>query len=885
MSGSRDNKDSIDKEGKKVSLPGELSDELNELLSNDITDGVSRRLREEKENDTTTHTQAGLDSAPAAPHNAPELAKPQINKKLSNSGKPSQSSTLAVEDKKPIWFSVLIFILLLLYLFPEAIFNAQLVSIAGGKDINAEQLRIIELFGRTVSGIGVSILVADMLIKGKLLKRPLIALAYLAGIFLVAWPLTFFGQKWAIDTLIVNPSSIQQRHQAFFTNILKSGLSINAIQLEGVDYDPEKANHPAEMTFLALMGSLIYADEEFLDGIESQKNQIVRNYVLRSAQLSFPQYYQRYKNMRETIRSSWVKYDRAATRYHDKINSIDETYDKHLVNIQDAIREQWASYLNKNRVYRSLIKQSAKSIAPIVVDTFRAKNKCFKKHRSNLENRDQCIATAEKPYHLALNQNKLPTPPLDYWLITQKVSTSDNVINMTTTALFTGGLSLAILGADKVTGGDGGWKETEQIATDNLNFYQEKITDLIKPLFIKEVGGYPWGIESLNQFRSHPLATEYAKSITEREGFKLPDSWQISQFGVLREVITTTLRNAAETEWMEAVEKHNLNISPNLNWHSFQLQPAIQDRILQEMGRQHYVNPMLADWNDQIFFEKVIEPNIERETKRALNLIQAAEAQFADGAPLAEDGKKALRAVIIPPISMTLSLFLVLMSVLKLPAKALEIYRHIKHDQPKPRSILDHVLNISIVVFIVTAFPFFFSENKFIGKKSGVSYFLERVEEHTHPIVSNSLVWVMQTQPIVFPVGHSLDEKIKLWRFFDKNREPLDKLDSWVNDAVYTNDMTADERAAQQMIKNQVTAAIKTGKVELAYLTIETSVQDATIHIMNIKEKYQSGMELPAGNYDIKVNAPGYKEERRWISVPPGASSHKFNLQTEQGHL
>ena len=50
-------------------------------------------------------------------------------------------------------------------------------------------------------------------------------------------------------------------------------------------------------------------------------------------------------------------------------------------------------------------------------------------------------------------------------------------------------------------------------------------------------------------------------------------------------------------------------------------------------------------------------------------------------------------------------------------------------------------------------------------------------------------------------------------------------------------------------------------------LTVITSPDDARIRIMNIKPKYQAGIELDEGKYDIEITKDGYLTYRKWVTV------------------
>ena len=55
--------------------------------------------------------------------------------------------------------------------------------------------------------------------------------------------------------------------------------------------------------------------------------------------------------------------------------------------------------------------------------------------------------------------------------------------------------------------------------------------------------------------------------------------------------------------------------------------------------------------------------------------------------------------------------------------------------------------------------------------------------------------------------------------------------------------------------------------VDVISLTVATQPADARVRIMNIKPKYESGIELKEGKYDVEVSKPGYSTYREWIVV------------------
>ncbi len=61
-------------------------------------------------------------------------------------------------------------------------------------------------------------------------------------------------------------------------------------------------------------------------------------------------------------------------------------------------------------------------------------------------------------------------------------------------------------------------------------------------------------------------------------------------------------------------------------------------------------------------------------------------------------------------------------------------------------------------------------------------------------------------------------------------------------------------------------------------LTVDVSPAHARVRVMNISPFYQPGMELAPGSYDIEVSAPGYKTQRRWVSISGRSATPVFRL-------
>jgi len=61
-------------------------------------------------------------------------------------------------------------------------------------------------------------------------------------------------------------------------------------------------------------------------------------------------------------------------------------------------------------------------------------------------------------------------------------------------------------------------------------------------------------------------------------------------------------------------------------------------------------------------------------------------------------------------------------------------------------------------------------------------------------------------------------------------------------------------------------------------LTVKTSPAQARVRILNIPERYQSGIQLPAGRYHIEVSQSGYDTQRTWIEIIDQDLTPAFSL-------
>tara|TARA_R110000851_G_scaffold161068_1_gene304546 strand:+ start:11656 stop:14142 length:2487 start_codon:yes stop_codon:yes gene_type:complete len=805
----------------------------------------------------TAPTQKKMESAEK------ELKKVQKNQQSTAVKAKKQQAVEAqmVNTGKPFWWMLLMFICSIVYLFPEAVFNAALTDVAGGRNSSVEDLRAVELFGRTISGIGVTLLLADLLLKGKQVAKATRALGYFTLIAVIIWPTVFFGQKWLVDHFIIDASTPEERQQAYLSQVLRSALIENSIKFEGIDYDPGKKHSAIEKTFLSVFGGLVYADDKLVDDLKQKKRLIMEKFVRDRAMSRFDQHYANYDDFRQTLRGKYTEYAAGSNQYNQALASVQTRSDAYWLDTQNQVKQGWEQYQKGTKAYEARVESCAQKIAPKLYDYFERRNKCAERKKGSRRNR--CFERLQKGYDKEIAKYSMPYIPPDDWLVREEISTSENVGNSIISGVMTFGLFTAMQAANVIMGGDAGFKDHRMVYTNDVKHYKNVLMLKMAPDFIKESGGYPLGINSIHQFRVNELTSIKVNKKLKQKGLTLSPSWSLTDRNSFDIAVAKRVRQQADSEWRSKMKAKGNDMPPNLSWQTFQQQGVIQQRIEDEM-KELYVKPTLADWNNREFKQKIIEPNIRRKTTEYLNVLEAQQVEFADGGAFESTGKSALRSTIIPPISMSISLALVLLTLLKLPMKAVELVQ-VKRTRAAAKAKPNRYIKPAISILLLAAIfvvPLSMAVNQYTMKESALHYFFEQMEKNDSAMISFALKWLLVTQPMVQPIGSSIDQGLFITKGFNAISEPINRFDLAI----------MPEHDSTNLAK------YSTKKAALLPLTINNNIANAKVAVMNIKPTYQAGMMLPAGSYDIKVSAPGHITVRKWMYLKADETDFNINL-------
>ncbi|MDD2914975.1 MAG: hypothetical protein PHP70_06610 [Gallionella sp.] len=158
-------------------------------------------------------------------------------------------------ERKPL--DLLGIVLLGGYLVFELAFNARLLDLSGGMPTE-EDLRGIEIFGRTISGVGLGLFVWGFAQRATQ-KRWLSAAVCIA----LCIPVAFVAQEWIVNRL-VSGASPAKRQLATYLSLVSRATLMHAVTIDGLNLSGKDFDTPAGKTFVALFPVTGFASDATL---------------------------------------------------------------------------------------------------------------------------------------------------------------------------------------------------------------------------------------------------------------------------------------------------------------------------------------------------------------------------------------------------------------------------------------------------------------------------------------------------------------------------------------------------------------------------------------------------------------------------------------------
>lgn len=227
--------------------------------------------------------------------------------------------------------TVFVALLTALYLCFELAFNARLLDVVGGAASSA-QIHHIELFGRSLSGVAVALVVLQLLL-GARHRNGTGSPRTLGMVFwcMVAGGLVFGSLQVLVDTLVAR-SGPEFRRASLNIVLVQRALVDGGVELDGLDDDSGLFAQPAGKAFLALFPLMAVSVERLDDKIRDAKLELISRQVQQELG-GAAGYYDRYVEAVKKTQGQWQNYKRAP---------IPQDMEAEVARRQD---KAWADYL------------------------------------------------------------------------------------------------------------------------------------------------------------------------------------------------------------------------------------------------------------------------------------------------------------------------------------------------------------------------------------------------------------------------------------------------------------------------------------------------------------------------------------------------------------
>ena len=662
---------------------------------------------------------------------------------------PNADQPVPIKTASPKWYELILILLGFTYLAFELSFNTYLVDTAT-LSLTGAEVEHLETFGRTLSGFGLMLLIFGWIkynANNKFQTFLKLAVYGLAGFMLM-----FAGQKALIDYL-VDQSSAQQRKDSQYIILMKQAMVKNAIHIEGVEYSQEEIQSPQVKTFLNTVGLLSFLNPDFINVIKDSSRDIVKALLDINPSADITKAYQTFDEQRKGIYDSWDKYLDASKKLQQATSKdalIAKAEDAWL-DVEIGIQRKWQDIVLAKKKYNDFVNNKA-GVTPNS-----ANNRAFIKKSENariymedfFESYRLCHEKAYKVSKTKKYQDKFREKCLKNTLdiydekirkyagqyINNKefcTTHPDSRKSLNWEEPFT---------PKKILNCPG---DQDFIINKVITLKQKNIDP--RAMFFKQTGFMPEVV--YEEFLQSEKVAKGARESIMAKGIQLDESWTPFNDDIFKNKVVVKVRQEAKQQFKQKTkELSGIEIEPYLSFDQFVSLDLIQNKLKKALKTDKKVDVKMSE---QEFYEFTIAPEIERILNEAYEPFDQDQSLLANGAKDEALGKQYIKSVIIPPIAMLFSLFFAVLNMVFLTMRVMYLIVTV----PK---VMQLVLSFALFAAIIIL-PLQIKNG--LGSNSIANYFVKSASKEIGN-TSLGIRWLMNFQPIVYPVGKILEDRFK----------------------------------------------------------------------------------------------------------------------------
>jgi hypothetical protein len=632
-----------------------------------------------------------------------------------------------------MWLWILVAIELV-YVLSEFAFNAALLNVAGGATSDPDAFHSIEKVGRVLSGIGFALLVFGfyrMRSKFDGIQSELMALVSCSVICI---PLMYFGQKALIDTLFVDNSTAKERVDAKYIALYKQGIITGAAKNSDYPFIKFDDTNPEDLTFMSIIGIANINNVDVLNWLRGSKDNLIRGIATQKSFAVLDSAYSDYRKVKVSVDKSWFEYKAASDKYlslrSPSDNDVKIEWDKYQVEVGNHwVKYQHAQRDFLNTVGAKLKKSGAYDRMGHLYDAMRICSRTYRCDRAKEEQRKLSVKITGKEHHIKT------------WCYS---SSRDNG-GIVDSFLFKDGLNSYSYEGDLVC--------PSNKRPDSYNSLKMRAVAALENQggFIKETG-YPLDIHDKTAFAKHKKTLSKSVQVLAEKGVKLSPNWT-GDYASFKTAVVKKMRDSSSGKWEDSAKAFG-DIKPGLSYAEFLKTDVVMTPVENALGHLRVKSRYLA-YSKQDFHDRMLFPSIHSEMTSFGNSFDVDEKEYADGGAKEDEGKNYIRTVYIPPVALFFTLMFSLISLSKLPLRVLTIY-WVKNEKEIKTKWLRFLMTIDIL--FILGFPVLKMSNK-ITRSEKASWYIKSAGDQMGGFSSAGFVWLMNVEPIIYPMGQKFLEK------------------------------------------------------------------------------------------------------------------------------
>jgi hypothetical protein len=648
-----------------------------------------------------------------------------------------------------IWF-FLFFVFA--YIVIELTFNAMLLNVSSGFNVDDQDFHRVELFGRLLASIGCTVSLFGLFnakIRGSqtfTFKGTMLTF-YLA--LVTIGPVFYLTTEVAIEEGLVKRSSAEDRYTAvsmdFEKRLHAAGFTDGFPYREEMMLNP---HHPEAMTYLAsypLIGSLndsLRADTLNEVPLETSGERLgLIYYTTIHARSSTNEAYASYQQYEPDLAAFYQRYLSASEKAGQAMRGIsDHDFNQLWAPIREEVRSAWAKlepYLNRER------ESMQRYIRGYASDYF---YNLYQQARA--QTRGLTLNEIEAPEYLERFKRR---DAFGYRLEENTIGVVEKIEvqgNPNPYAIYCGGAGRIGRSCnpsrDQLFDFVWNWS--------NYDLYHNKKT-----------GGYPLSVRTYQDFLAHKKTGQAVRDqIASEAQIYLGSSFDTAFRGsptVTRRFIDENIQKNSLKAWRSEFAK-STDISlrdidslvPNMSFQAFIQVKGIARKITDTTGG-FYSKKLALNMDFSSFYQHVMADVArtqydfmeERYTRQPKDYIKKESA--------IEDGLTAYRMAIIPPIALMMSMFFSMVALLKLPLLINELvyaYSKGKHDY---QALATWILALGVAIVIMTPFIITPLDDLAIAMRYDVQSLAQT--SYTLALIQH---WLYVVEPLLYGIGQGVLE-------------------------------------------------------------------------------------------------------------------------------